>query len=335
MAANMTPRERFLSALNRQPTDTVCVANPTSLATLDLMEQTGCFFPDVHLDADKMATLAAAGHGLLGYDTVAPYFSVINEAAALGCKVDWGDASHMPTVRGHLFHDPDEVGAPDDFLQRQPTRTILDAIRILRRRYGDSVAIVGKVFGGWTLAYHTVGIESFLVSILDEPDRVHRFLDRLSKITVAFAEAEIEAGADAITLGDHLTGDLCRPETYRDFLLPIHQELARRIPCPVLLHICGYTLDRLDYIAHSGFAAFHFDSKNNAKKAVEIAGDRIVLIGNVNNPETLLNGNEKRLVAEVNAAIEAGVPIVAPECAVPLNMESKWLKRIVEVARGR
>ncbi|MBI3921694.1 MAG: MtaA/CmuA family methyltransferase, partial [Armatimonadetes bacterium] len=105
----MTARQRFLSALSRQPTDTVCVANPTSIATADLMEQTGCFFPEAHLEAGKMATLAAAGHDLLGYDTVAPYFSVINEAAALGCAIDWGDATHMPTVRSHIFREPDDI----------------------------------------------------------------------------------------------------------------------------------------------------------------------------------------------------------------------------------
>lgn len=330
----MTPRERFLAALSHQPTDTVCVANPTSIATADLMEQTGCFFPEVHLDAGTMATLAAAGHDLLGYDTVAPYFSVVNEAAALGCTIDWGDATHMPTVRSHIFKEPDDIGVPADFLERPATRTILDAIRLLRKQYGDEVAVVGKVFGGWTLAYHLFGIESFLVSILEDPDRVHRILDGLKEVTVLFAMAQIEAGADVITIGDHLTGDLCRAETYRDFLLPVHQELARRIPAPVVLHICGYTLDRLDYIAQSGFAAFHFDSKNDAHKAAAIAGDRITLIGNVNNPTTLLGGDERRIVAEVVSDLQAGVPIIGPECAVPLNMESRWLKRIVEAARS-
>jgi len=330
----MTSRERFLRALHRQPTDTVCVANPTSIATADLMEQTGCFFPEAHLNAEKMATLAAAGHELLGYDTIAPYFSVVHEAAALGCPVDWGDATHMPTVRGHLFRAPEEVTVPRDFLSRPPTRTVIEAIRILRKRYGDSAAIVGKVFGGWTLAYHTVGIENFLIAVIEDPPTVHRYLERFAEITIRFARAQIEAGADVVTLGDHLTGDICRAETYRDFLLPVHQRLAQQIPCPVVLHICGYTLDRLDYIADTGFAAFHFDSKNDAAQAMSVAGGRITLIGNINNPETLLRGDEERICAEVQLALEAGVPIIAPECAVPLNMESRWLKRIVEVARG-
>ena len=301
------------------------------------MEETGCFFPEVHNDAEKMAGLAAAGHDILGYDTVAPYFSVVQEAAALGAKVDWGDAERMPTVRPFqdgtcLYQEPEQIEIPDDFLDRRPARTLLDAIRLLRKRYGDEVAIVGKVFGPWTLAYHLYGIADFLILIIDNPDKLHRLLRKLSEISVVFGAAQIEAGADCLTLADHLTGDLCSAATYRDFLLPAHQELHERIPCPILLHICGHTLDRLDYICQTGFEAFHFDSKNDARKTVEVAAGRVVLIGNVNNPETLLRSREDRVVEEVRYALDAGVEIIGPECAVPLNTEYRCLRLIAEAA---
>jgi len=323
-----------MTALARRPTDRPAVGNPVSIATVDLMEETGCFFPEVHNDPEKMARLAAAGYEILGYDNVAPVFSVVQEAAALGSEVNWGGPHQMPTVRGHLFDEPEEVAIPDDFLERQPTRAVLEALRRLKQRYGDEVALVGKAFGPWTLAYHLFGLERFLILLLDDPDKVHRILERLSEITVVFGVAQLEAGADCLTVADHLTGDLCRAETYRDFLLPVHQRLAARLPGPVLLHICGYTLDRLEYIARSGFAAFHFDSKNDARKTVEIADGRITLIGNVNNPETLLHGDEARIEQEVRYALEAGVSIIGPECAVPLNTKSRSLRKIAEVVRG-
>jgi [methyl-Co(III) methanol-specific corrinoid protein]:coenzyme M methyltransferase len=336
----MTPRERFLNALRGEPTDVPAVGNPTSIATVDLMESTGCFFPEVHTNAEKMATLAAAGFERLGYDTIAPYFSVVQEAAAMGANVDWADKDHMPTVRRfpdtgqYLYAEPEQIKIPRDFLDRPATRTVLDALRILKRRYGNEVALVGKVFGPWTLAYHLFGTENFLILVMDDPDKLRRILNRLKEITVLFAQAQIEAGADCLTLADHLTGDLCRAETYRDFLLPVHQGLASRIACPVILHICGYTLDRMPYIAQSCFAAFHFDSKNDARKAVEAVAGRIRLIGNVNNPDTLYGGKLDQVDREVRYALDAGVPIIGPECAVPLNMNSRSLRRIVEAAQG-
>ena len=56
---------------------------------------------------------------------------------------------------------------------------------------------------------------------------------------------------------------------------------------PLILHICGNTLDRMDYIAQTGMAAFHFDSKNDPQAAMDTVAGRIGLVGNINNPETL------------------------------------------------
>ena len=51
------------------------------------------------------------------------------------------------------------------------------------------------------------------------------------------------AGADALTLADHCTRDLCSPLAYRDFLAELHRELRQRIPVPLILHICCDTAD--------------------------------------------------------------------------------------------
>jgi [methyl-Co(III) methanol-specific corrinoid protein]:coenzyme M methyltransferase len=298
------------------------------------MEATGCYFPDVHTDARQMATLAAAGHEQLEFDTVAPYFSVVNESAAFGARIDWGSRGHMPAVTApYLFAEPEEIAIPSDFLQRPAARTVVDAIRILRDQYGDRVAIVGKVMGPWTLAYHLLGVENFLISVLDDPKKVHRILERLKHVSVLFGQAQIEAGADCLTLADHLTGDMCSAATYNQFLLPVHQWLRSQLSCPIILHICGHTLDRLDFICQSGFDAFHIDSKNDARRAVEIVAGRLRLIGNVNNPDTLYHGREEQIDREVQSALAAGFAVIGPECAVPVNMHSRYLRQIVTAAR--
>ncbi len=49
-------------------------------------------------------------------------------------------------------------------------------------------------------------------------------------MTVAFARAQIDAGADCILLADHATRDLCSPRAYEQFLLPLHRRLAEEDP---------------------------------------------------------------------------------------------------------
>ncbi|MCL5110090.1 MAG: MtaA/CmuA family methyltransferase [Chloroflexi bacterium] len=329
----LSPKRRFLSRLFGGRTDRVPVGNPTSIATVELQQVTESFFPEAHLDGEKMARLAAGGHELLGYDTVMPYFSVEQEAAALGCDVDWGAPDMMPVEHDHPFQSPAEALLPGDFLERRPIRAVLDAIALLKQRYQGRIAVIGKVMGPWTLSYHTHGVQNFLIKTLLEPDTVRAFLDRLKLVTIAFGRAQLAAGADALCLADHATGDLVSPETYRDFLLPVHKELVHELGCPLILHICGDTTNRLQYLVEAGFDCFHYDSKVDARTAKGIVGDRMSLVGGVNNPETLLRGTPEDVRREVFYALDAGIEIVAPECAVPLTTPNRNLKAVAEAAQ--
>ena len=330
----MTPKRRFLSGVLGGRVDRPPVGSVTSVANVEQMEMTGAFFPDAHLDGEKMARLAAGAHDILGYDAIMPYFSVQAEAAALGCEVDWGDIENMPVERSHPWSEPEEVRIPDDFLEKPSIKAVLDAIRILRRKYGHRVAIVGKVMGPWTLSYHLHGLQDFLIETIADPDKVRRFLDRLKEVSVLFGVAQIQVGADVLCIADHATGDLVGPWTYRDFLLPYHKELTQRLGCPTVLHICGDTLDRMGYICESGFDCFHFDSKVDAEDAVrEIAG-RISLMGNVNNPQILLNGTPDQVAEQTQYAVWAGVQVIGPECAIPLRTPLENLKAITRVVES-
>lgn len=324
----MTPKRRFLAGLLGGRVDRTPVGSVTSVATVEQMEMTGAYFPDAHLDGEKMARLAAGAHDILGYDAIMPYFSVQAAAAALGCEVDWGDVENMPVERSHPWSDPEQVCIPDDFFEKPSIKAVLDAIRILRHKYGHRVAIVGKVMGPWTLSYHLHGIQDFLMETLTDPDRVRGFLDRLKEVSVLFGQAQIRAGADALCVGDHATGDLVSAKTYRDFLLPYHQELTQRLGCPTVLHICGNTLDRMGAICESGFDCFHFDSKVDAQDAVKEVGGRISLMGNVNNPEDLLFGDAEQVRERARYAMVAGVRVIGPECAIPLRTPLENLKAI-------
>jgi len=329
----VTPRDRILEAIQRRRTDVPAVGNAVSIATVELMEATGCVFPDAHLDPELMAGLAAAGHEILGYDTIAPVFSVQHEADALGCEVDWGRVDLMPEVTVHPCKSATDIRLPADILAHPAIVVVLKALGLLREQYPE-VAIVGKVFGPWTMAYHLFGVEAFLMMTLDDPDEVHRILRALMPLPELFAREQLKAGADVITLADHATGDLVAPQMYRDFLWPLHKELARAIPGPVILHICGDTLDRIPWISRSGLACFHFESKVPAKNARWAAGDRIALMGNINNPETLLRGTRRDVAAEVEDCLAAGIEIIGPECAVPLTTPTENLQQIAGTARS-
>jgi MtaA/CmuA family methyltransferase len=192
---------------------------------------------------------------------------------------------------------------------------------------------VGKVFGPWTLGYHLFGVEEFLMATMLEPDAVKRAMRSLIEVTVAFANAQIDCGAEAITLADHCTRDLCSPDTYRDFLFEIHRELQERIRCPLILHICGNTEDRLQYIRETKLACFHFDSKVPAVEARRLAGRNLALMGGTSNFSIVRSGTPATISQDIAEKLRAGIDIIGPECAVPLDAPYHNLRTIVETAR--
>ncbi len=330
-----TPYCLVLSALYRGAKgERPPVVNPTSIACHGLMDACGVSFPDAHLDPQAMAALALAGHTVAGFDTVMPEFSVHQESAALGCEVDWGNRDRMPDAKAAPYGDFSDVRVPEDLLERASMRVVLDALGILRKQVGGKVAIVGKVMGPWTLAYHMAGTQNFLLQIgLGETEKVTRMLRQLLPVTVAYARAQFRAGADVVVVGDHATGNLVGSYHYRDLLLPFHQELTRQVEGPLILHVCGNCSDRLELFADAGFDAYHFEWQVEAREAVARVGKRLALVGNVNNPQTLLQGTPEEVHRQARYAIEAGVDLIGPECAIPLSTPLENLQAISHAVR--
>ena len=326
----MTAKDIFLRALAGQQTPRPATGTVTSIVTTDLMDETGIHLPEAHLEAEKLAGLAAGGHTILGFDNVMPLFSVWHESAAMGCSVDWGERHLMPSCMESIYRIDETIRIPPDLLTRPSCRVALDALRLLDRQYGNDVAVVGKVFGPWTLGYHMFGVQEFLIHTILDPDAVRRAIETLKEVTVQFANAQIEAGAVALCLGDHATRDLCSPQAYRDFLLDVHQELAERIACPLVLHICGDTEDRIPMIAQSGVACFHFDSKVPAEKARALAGPGLTLMGGTSNFEIIRQGSAQAIKSDVQDKLRAGIDVLGPECAVPLDAPSANLRMLAD-----
>ena len=110
--------------------------------------------------------------------------------------------------------------------------------------------------------------------------------------------------------------------------------MAERFNVPLILHICGRTLDRLDYIAQTGMDCFHFDSRNDPQEAVDIAAGRIRLVGNLNNPELLYSKGPEEVREAVYKCLDAGVDLIAPECAIPLATKLENLIEIPNAVRA-
>jgi [methyl-Co(III) methanol-specific corrinoid protein]:coenzyme M methyltransferase len=326
-----TPYNLVMSALFKGEKGTrPPVATITSTVCQDLMDIAGISFPQAHLDSNAMAELALAGHEIIGFDTVMPEYSVHQEAAALGCDVDWGNRDMMPDSRNFPHEDFSDVVIPENILEKPAMRVVLDALSILRRHVGGKAAVVGKVMGPWTIAYHMVGTQNFLLHVgLGETDKIKKMLRQLMSVSILFAKAQFKAGADIVIMADHATGNLVGAYHYKELLLPIHQEINASVEGPLILHVCGNCQDRLELFADAGWHGYHFEWQIDSKTAVEKVGKRMCLVGNISNVHALFQGTPEDVRTQARYAIESGVDIIAPECAVPLTTPIENLKALV------
>lgn len=314
--------------------------NPTSIICHGLMDAAGVGFPEAHQDAGAMADLALTGYEVAGFDTVMPEFSVQQEAEALGCTVHWGHRNMMPDVKGSPCKDFREVEIPDNLLEKPSIQVVLDALSSLKRQVGDQVAVVGKVMGPWTISYHLAGVENFLMQVgrgirdTAARDRVNRMLDQVIEVPIKFARAQFQAGADIVVLADHATGDLISVKVYREYLQSRHKIITSEIGGPLILHVCGNCKDRIELFADAGFDAYHFEWQLDAREAVARVGDRISLVGNIDNANVLFMGSPEDVYKQARYAIESGVNIIGPECAIPLETPLENLKMISEAVRA-
>jgi len=245
------------------------------------------------------------------------------EASDLGLDVEWPEDS-LPIRRSLLLGEPEDAErlslvAPEDG-RRMCDR--LDAVRLLRDRVGDDVPVMGWVEGAFALASDLRGDTNVLLDIHDRPDWLEELLERLVEIGVAFARAQVAAGAHVIGLGDSM-GSLVSPRQYREFVLPYEQRVfsaVREAGAIPRLHICGDTSHLLADMARSGAAIVDLDWMVDFRRAADSFGPHgPAPCGNFDPVAVMLQGTPEDVALAVRACAAAGGPrhLSAAGCEVP------------------
>lgn len=332
----MTPYERVFAVLNNKPFDRYPIINPTSVAIYDSMKISNSYFPSAHYSINETVELAKISHDLYKFDSIAPYFSIHLEACALGAEVNWNNIYTTPNIDKHMDYNLGKIKLPDNFLDLELIKNFISVIKILKTKYNKRVPIIGKVVGPLSLAFLLFGARNILLDAIVEQDKVVELLEKLSLISLQFAQAQFESGADILTWADHSTCDLISANMYSELVLPIQRKATSILKNygPTILHTCGNVMDRLDYISQSGFDIFHIESRNDIKYAIEHY-DNILFTGGINNPITLSNGSTKDIENEVTFLLDNGMKLISPECAIPCNVTRESLEFLASTVHSR
>ena len=277
--------------------------------------------PEIPLNFDIMMTFAAhhAGKRMSDYyldyraltdanyrvvedfdiDIVQAISDPYREAADLGSDVEFPEddqpllSEPMLVDRSGLAHlrlvDPG-VGA------RMSDR--LMAVQDFRAHVGGNIPIMGWVEGALAEAADLRGVSTIMLDVSETPIWVEELLEFCTLQEIMFAQAQIDAGADIIGIGDAVAS-LISPAMYERFALPYQQRIVAAIHergALARLHICGRTTHLLPLMARSGADIIDVDSMvpfDVAAAAVFPA----VICGNVNPVTVMMQGTPEQVIA--------------------------------------
>jgi [methyl-Co(III) methanol-specific corrinoid protein]:coenzyme M methyltransferase len=336
----MDPYSRLMRVFNHEQPDRTPCMGANSTVTYEQMSAVERHWPDGHEKAEPMAALALAAHTVLGFDAVRVPFCQTMEAEALGCRVKPGKIHGEEGIPGIDQPPPyrleDSPAMPENFLSLGRIPELLKAVRILGARVKGRVPIVAGIIGPMTIAAAMLDIMVLLKATLKAPEKLLPFMEVAEQAGTTLGRALIEAGADIICCEDMSASPaLVAPDTYRDIEVTFQKRQFDALPVPKILHICGNVTPIIDYMAKTGADAISLEPKTDTLTARDRCGPDIILMGGCDTATTLYTETPQRVFDACAAAIDNGIQVLAPGCAVPPATPTANLKAMVAAAKTR
>lgn len=337
----MTSIERVRGVIRGEPVDRLPVQ---PMIMMFSAQHVGIPFIDYTKDGRKMAEAQlkfAEDYGLDCLLTCSDPAREVIDIAGEG-SVDWftdqgpaineeraalADMSRLST-----FKVPDPLGGG-----RMHDR--VKSIEIMREKAEPGKSIVGWVEGPLALAAELRGLNAIMLDFGDEPEFVHDLIRFCADVAIAYAPAQIAAGADTIGMSDAAAG-LIGPTLYEEFLWAeqkrVFDTIKQNYPGVLLRqHMCG-RIDRLyPKMAELPADIYEIDFPANLELAREQLGPTRTLAGNVSTITDLLEGTPEMVYEACRRCHETCGKyfIVGAGCEVSPLTPPENLRAMVQYAR--
>lgn len=339
MNTELNSRERVLRFLRKEQVDRAPVFSGMGNVTVHGLEKHGWRFAEIHVDAYKMASMAASTSELFGFECAVVPFDMGVEAEALGAGVNFYPAHTdvvYPTISGKVAEKVADldIKVPSDLAQAGRIPLVSDAIRRLKDDVGDRVAIGAWVLGPYTLAAQIVDMGDLAKMAFKKTDLVHQILDSLAGMLVETCRIYRGAGADYVTVREMGAGpDILSPRMFKMLIQPHLEHILSAIESPKILHICGSTDTIFEQMALCGADAISVDQKNNAGESRQKLGNDRLLFGNFDPFGTLVQMEASGVEQVIKECVDNGVDAVWPGCDIWPEAKKDNMKAYVDAAR--
>jgi len=303
----MTSAERLGTAMSHREADRVPFLLPT---VLQGAREFGLSIREYFARPDYVAEGQWRLRSRYGHDALVGFMYGAVEVEAWGGEVVYREDG--PPNSGQP-----PIGRSDAIARLEPPRVgdtpclqkVLQLIRLLKERAGNDVPVLGSVISPFSLPVMQLGFENYLILLHEQPDRFEQLMRVNEEFCVAWANAQLEAGAGAIAYADPVSSTTIIPrELYLKTGFRVAQRTLSRIKGAVATGFAsGRCLDILDDVAQTGTVGVGVSVLDDLAAVKAACRGRLTVMGNLNAIE-MRRWTPADAEAKVKAAIAAAGP---------------------------
>ena len=161
---------------------------------------------------------------------------------------------------------------------------VLSALKMLKAKVGDDALIIGVAISPFSLPVMQMGFDKYIELTYEQPELFDRLMKVNEEFCVAWANAQLAAGATAICYFDPISSTTVTPrETYLKTGFQIAKRTLARIKGPTATHFAsGRCLPIVNDVAQTGTAGIGVSVLEDLADTKAACRGKLSILGNLN-----------------------------------------------------
>jgi len=233
---------------------------------------------------------------ILGVDAAIIFSDILVVPEAMGLEYQMLEAKG-PWFEKTIKTEADLQFAEVDFDVEDRLGYVLEAIKLTNKELNGRVPLIGFAGAPWTIFCYMIeghGSKTFSESrkmLYTNPALSHKLLDRITKVTIKYLQAQIKAGAHMVQVFDSWAGIL-GTEQYATFSMPYLKQIADAIQDVPLTIFSKGALSSLEAISLLDCNTVGLDWNMDIPDFRNVIGDKRTIQGNLD-PCALYSSHEE------------------------------------------
>jgi [methyl-Co(III) methanol-specific corrinoid protein]:coenzyme M methyltransferase len=209
----------------------------------------------------------------------------------------------------------DDAKISDDFLTQGRMPLVDEAMATVKSESDGKFAVGGWVLGPFTMAGQLIELDVLLKGTGKNRAKTEEFLEKMTRLVIEVARHYQEIGVDYMNIREMGTGsDLLSPRMWKTLIQPNLKRVFDALKSPKILHICGSTDMIIEMMNDCGADALSVDQKNNLAESRRKVGKDVLLLGNFDPFNTLVQMPASGVEPAIKKCIDDGADAVWPGC---------------------